>query len=225
MERWKWMAGLTVVLAGWGGATYFGRTTSTRLQGSTDPGRELEALRAELESLRTESAENTARALMVARGAGERSGQVEGRLREEGSAAGEPEEALAVEEAAPEPLDQSEVVARIDGVFDTEAWDPGWSASATREATAALTDGLPGGSSLGKIECRTSLCRVESSHPDLDEYHEFVDASFMSRERKLWNGGFLTAVVDQTSSSVTAVSYVAKEGQPVVLPGLDGPPR
>jgi hypothetical protein len=137
--------------------------------------------------------------------------------------------AEAPEGATPDEADKQEmsdeemktlVLASVHSTFDAEPRDAAWSNQADRQLTAAVNAGMPKGSSLDKAECRTSLCKVETHHGNLEEFRSFVNDAFMDRERQVWNGGFYAAVVDQSDEGVVAVSYLAKEGQSVPLPEI-----
>jgi hypothetical protein len=64
---------------------------------------------------------------------------------------------------------------------------------------------------------------VESFHESREAYRSFVDASFLSRDKKLWNGAAASIVLDASEAGVKAVSYIAREGSefPTVEP-IDG---
>lgn len=40
----------------------------------------------------------------------------------------------------------------------------------------------------------------------------------MSREGSLWNGGFVSTPIDATEGTVTVVSFLARDGQPLPAP-------
>ena len=215
MQSLKGVA-LGVVVVGAVGAVTFHRL---REEGRAQVARgqvELEELRGELEALRAESSQ---RALLAARlsGASRRIERDIDRPSEVDSEEESWEEDLE-EGAEDSALTEADVVAGVDSTFDAEAADASWSSSATIEAEAALEAGLPSGSRLGKVECRSSLCRAETFHANVDEFQSFVSESFLGRERASWNGGFYAAIIDQSEDVVSAVSYIAKEGHSVPLP-------
>ena len=105
--------------------------------------------------------------------------------------------------------------AQLDDHFTTERLDPSWSEKATHEATVAINKALPPGSTIKRVECRATLCRVESFHESVSAFREFTDKTFLDHHRALWNAGITSMVREQTSSGVTAVSYIAKEGQEI----------
>jgi hypothetical protein len=106
---------------------------------------------------------------------------------------------------------EQQLVAQLEHEFRAEARDPKWSDQGTAEATRALAHDLPGGTKLGKVECRFTMCRVESSHAGVDAFQAFVSSSLLSRGRQLWNAGFSSYVVDQSPSGVTALTFIARE--------------
>jgi hypothetical protein len=97
--------------------------------------------------------------------------------------------------------------------FRAEAIDAEWSATAPGVVRSAIASNIPAGSQLVNVECRSTSCRIEASHRDLDGFQKFVDTSFMSREKKLWSAGFLSAVTEQTGASVSSVTYYWREAK------------
>jgi hypothetical protein len=113
-----------------------------------------------------------------------------------------------------------EIVAGLDEKFTTQEVDPAWSRTATSEATRVLSGHLPRNSTLTNVECRKDMCRIESRHPNIEEYQEFASHSFRSRDSGLWNGGHSSWIVEKTSNGgVVAVSHLAREGQD--LPNIE----
>lgn len=106
------------------------------------------------------------------------------------------------------------LVAQLESDFQSEAHDPKWSARGTSEATRALSHDLPGGTKLGKVECRFTMCRVESSHSSVEAFQAFVRSHLLSHGRQLWNGGFSSYVVAQSPSGVTALTFIERESAP-----------
>jgi hypothetical protein len=117
----------------------------------------------------------------------------------------------AVEDTAEQ---RAELVAELESDFRAEARDPKWSDHGTTEASRALAHDLPEGTKLGKVECRSTMCRVESSHTSVDAFQAFVRADLLSHTRQLWNGGFSSYVVSQSPTGVTALTFIARESTP-----------
>jgi len=136
------------------------------------------------------------------------------------SAAVERPAALAAESPAQAARQQhipegAEYVAQIDEKFRAQTIDPSWSQKAVSDATRAISGDLTQGSRLGTVECRASLCRVESSHDSVQAFATFMDTALFSPSRKLWNGSISTQVVSQAPSDVRAVTFIAREGHDV----------
>lgn len=176
---------------------------------------EVASLRAELASLKA----NSAAALLLA----QQSAQLEQQKSEKTAApAADKEPAPSQASAATEaPLTQAEVAVFLDNTFDAEPLDPAWGQTATLEATRALSAGIPDGTTVRGVQCRTTLCRVETSHKNLDDFRAFATGSLLGRERRIWNGGVSTQVREESATGVTAVTYIAKEGQSVPVPEHD----
>jgi hypothetical protein len=112
----------------------------------------------------------------------------------------------------------AEIVAQLDSEFFAEPPSSPWSSHATTKASKVLPALLPPGSSLGRIECRTTLCRIEATHANLDSFLNFTDAMGRNRETGLWNGTITAQVVGQTPGAVQAVTFVSKEGATIPFP-------
>ncbi|WP_433926504.1 hypothetical protein AB3662_26660 [Sorangium cellulosum] len=124
-----------------------------------------------------------------------------------------PGEGAAEKPAAP-PMEPEEVRFRLDTVFHDESVDRAWTAGAQATAQRRLSAVLPETSRLRSIECRASLCRVESAHQDPDSYNRFVYGAFHDPATKLWNGGsFATVLPDPDEEGrVVTVAYLARDG-------------
>lgn len=111
------------------------------------------------------------------------------------------------------PVTERQIVAFLDSKFDVETVDPSWSETARETVSRALSPHLPAGSSLERVECRTNICRVETKHGNVDQFHEFMQSSFVTRNPDLWNGGWSSWVVDPEAPQPVAISFIAREGQ------------
>ena len=181
---------------------------------------EIATLRSELRSLRTEQG----RLVLLATQAASRQlppGMLEPGDRTPPAGSAESSDRTPEKKTAPAQEDDAidvEAAIFLDKRFDAERSDPGWSQTATREATRALSSTLPPGTTLQRVECRTDLCRVESNHTNMDAFQAYTKACLLSRQRQIWNGGFSAMVRSESASGVTAVTYIAREGQAVPVP-------
>lgn len=119
-------------------------------------------------------------------------------------------EGLSVSQAE---LTGEEIALRLDNSFDDESIDHVWSVAAMRDATKAILADLPDGSRLERVECKMNLCRVSTSHDDMSAYNLFIERAFVNSERHIWNGGISSLVREQRSQGLSAISYIAREGQ------------
>ena len=101
----------------------------------------------------------------------------------------------------------------LETAFATESRDGAWGMQASRTADTALVAGLPPGSTLRPAECRSTLCRIESTHDGYMSARRFV-SRLAAPEGRPWNGAFYAGPISQESGSgtVTVITYLAREG-------------
>jgi hypothetical protein len=119
---------------------------------------------------------------------------------------------------APAPT-SAQVRDRLDDAFRTDPIDAAWSQTAVRTLQAKLGPLLPPQSAVRSVDCRGSLCRIETSHAGVTEYRDFVQRTFLG-QAELWNAGFFTNVVADPvpGQPVITVAYLAREGQSLPSP-------
>jgi hypothetical protein len=115
---------------------------------------------------------------------------------------------------------EEETIAQLDHRFADEATDNNWRQRAESVAMSAVTGQLTPGSQVRRVECRSQMCRIETTHPTLVDYQKFFQNGLVSREHRPWNGGLSSWVIDQSPNQVVAVTYLAREGQSVPPPEL-----
>jgi hypothetical protein len=119
-----------------------------------------------------------------------------------------PAEASVSEERTPpgSPTTDDEVRDRLDAAFAGDAAvAPSQDRSPGLERRVRAV--MPAGSSVRSLECRSSLCRIETVHPSVEEFRDFVQ------------GGYLTLdLATRVSTGPVFVGLLAPpvEGQPVV---------
>jgi len=118
--------------------------------------------------------------------------------------------------APPTELRPADVRDHMERVFVDEKPDLNWSRTAERTAETRLRSLMPEGGTLRSVECRASLCRIETSHEGLDEYREFVERAFMKMDTQVWNGPSYSTPLDDKAAEhgfpLTFVSFLAREG-------------
>jgi hypothetical protein len=100
--------------------------------------------------------------------------------------------------------------------FARDTPDSSWTTNDARKATEKVMSDLPTGSTLQSFECRSSLCRIETTHESLAAERRFVTTAFINPGSQLWNaGGFSAPSSDQPSPDgrVDTVTYISREGQ------------
>jgi hypothetical protein len=120
--------------------------------------------------------------------------------------------------AAPSPprMEPAEQRARYSSKFNEEPRDAQWASASQATATAKLTAVLPPSSELTSVECRSSMCKIETVHEDVERYHEFAKGAFMDPKTVPWNGAFFsTGSVDPATGKFVAVAYLVREGEPM----------
>lgn len=120
--------------------------------------------------------------------------------------------------AAPAPS-SAQVRDRLDDAFRADPIDAAWSQTAVRTLQTKLGPLLPPQSAVRSVDCRGSLCRIETSHAGVTEYRDFVQRTFLG-QAELWNAGFFTNVIADPvpGQPVITVAYLAREGQSLPSP-------
>ncbi len=131
--------------------------------------------------------------------------------------------------ATPQPAPVEVVGERIEERFGTEPPDTAWARGAEHTAEGGVRAALPDHSLLRSVECRASMCRIETEHADSERSQAFVRTAFMTPGRQVWNGGFLSMRSgDSADGRVVMVTFLAREGvldrglkvRPLVLPDV-----
>jgi hypothetical protein len=110
----------------------------------------------------------------------------------------------------------------LETFFQNDRYDPAWSQRTTETLTQGIHAVLPSGSRLQRLECRGTLCRIETSHADLDAYRTYTQDAFMGQTRLTTGAAFGTVVGEPVPGRpVVAVAFVARDGNE--LPDLEPP--
>jgi hypothetical protein len=95
--------------------------------------------------------------------------------------------------------------------FESQGVDPHWSRDTQRKAEEKLNSLLPADSRLLSVECRESICRVESEHQDIDTFRAFVRSDLFSPELR-WEGPMMATVTNTDSNGrVSSVAYLGRD--------------
>jgi hypothetical protein len=137
------------------------------------------------------------------------------------SATPPPSEVAAKEPVRARSRNGAELSDHYAAAFTAEAEDAEWATSARHIATDRVRSDLPSGSELRSIDCRKSMCRIETSHTDRRTFQEFVRKAFSDPATGVWNGGSFSGIVSdnsEPSGTVIVVSYLAREGSELPPP-------
>jgi hypothetical protein len=132
------------------------------------------------------------------------------------SIANEPQEHPATaSETRPAAMAPEELRVQLDHAFQDEAVDETWTVQAAATARTRMAAVLPETSRLRSIECRASMCRLETAHKDPESYGKFLVGAFHDPATRLWNaGGFSTPLADRDEEGrVVTVAFLAREGE------------
>ncbi|WP_163992868.1 hypothetical protein [Pyxidicoccus caerfyrddinensis] len=126
--------------------------------------------------------------------------------------------------SAPRPVPVEVVSERIEERFGTEPPDTAWARDAEHTAEGGVRAALPDHSLLRSVECRASMCRIETEHGDPERSQTFVRTAFMTPGRQVWNGGFLSMrSEDSADGKVVMVTYLARQGMELPMNELLAP--
>ncbi|NTX08115.1 hypothetical protein [Myxococcus sp. CA040A] len=124
----------------------------------------------------------------------------------------------------PSPVSTEQVRQRLEDYFGDESFDTAWARSAEQQAKDGVRAALPVPSQLRSVECRASLCRIETEHGDSEQSLTFVRTAFMDPERQVWNAAFVTVRgADSTDDHIVTVTYLAREGVDLPMERLFSP--
>jgi hypothetical protein len=123
------------------------------------------------------------------------------------------EEASSRSPSAPPPeVRAEEVLEQLDERFFSEPLDPGWSHEARRHAEQ-FGGTMPKGARVLSLECRSSLCRMETTQPNLESFQDFVRQGLLGGKHE-WKGPIMAAVKSAPNQpgEILTVTYLAREG-------------
>jgi hypothetical protein len=122
--------------------------------------------------------------------------------------------------ASPPPAQTAETARdHIAEVFTGERLDGSWDGAELARLEKALPTILPTGSQITRVECRSTMCRIESSHPSVDQFAEFARSAFL-KETRVNEGPFFASVTSPVVAGqpVTTVAYIARKGHILPMP-------
>ncbi len=110
-------------------------------------------------------------------------------------------------------LSVHEAQAQVAATFDVERLDWSWSAAAETSLRRAVETELPERSRLRQVECRSTMCRVDVEHAELDGHTALVRALIA---RRPWNAPMYAPPPANSGDGLSATLFVAREGHQLV---------
>ncbi len=102
--------------------------------------------------------------------------------------------------------------------FYSEPSDPDWGKSTAAQLQDQLSSIAPAGSTIREVDCRSTLCRVEASHPNAQSYQDFVQSTYFGASFS-WEGPMMITVLHkQDDGEIESVAYLARKGAPAPFP-------
>jgi hypothetical protein len=116
------------------------------------------------------------------------------------------------------PPSHEEYVAFVGSRFAAEPVDRAWNAGL--DLTQKLSRSLPQGSSTRSLDCRSSMCRLETSHHGADAYRKFTESfTLLGGGTPLWTGPAVFQVTHQPArdgDELIAVAYLGRDSLPTL---------
>ena len=107
---------------------------------------------------------------------------------------------------------EAAVLANLEAAFADERPDGRWSGSAANDIARSLPATLPKGSNVSAVNCKSRMCRLETTHENVQTFAEFNNAAFARAGQSIWRGGVYSAVREQSARGIVAVTFLAREG-------------
>lgn len=109
-------------------------------------------------------------------------------------------------------LTPEEVHEQLEGAFQHDAIDPAWASTSRQLAQERLAKTLPATSTIKSIDCRGSMCRIETWHAGREAYQEFFNRAFVDGSTMLWNGAVQnTLTTEGSGDALSVVSFLSRE--------------
>ena len=131
----------------------------------------------------------------------------------------EPSEPDREAKSAPAQFSNEDRDAHVARVFAAEGVDPSWHAEP--EIRSLLAGALPSGSQLRGMDCRSSLCRVETTHRTVADQKAYVNTLFLPRAvRPLPFAGMMFQQSERADGAgqLTTLTYFVRLGHELPSP-------
>lgn len=108
----------------------------------------------------------------------------------------------------------------LDEVFFDESIDILWAEGATARLQKELASKLPRGAQLISVECRSTMCRGESSHEDEQSYDSFARAVIAPNNDSATGGILVVRDGQEADQSLRGIAFIARGNHD--LPSFEG---
>jgi len=108
----------------------------------------------------------------------------------------------------------------LDEVFFDESIDTIWAEGATARLQKELASKLPRGAQLISVECRSTMCRGESSHEDELSYDSFARAVTTPNNDTATGGILVVREGQEADQSLRGIAFIARGNHD--LPSIEG---
>lgn len=119
---------------------------------------------------------------------------------------------------SPRKLTGKEVAANHEVAFRAEPVERAWAEPMEARVSAGMREVFKDPTKVRSVECRQSLCRVEASMSDQNEWSEIVERML---EEKVWDGVLSAFPSTGADGKVTLTTYLVREGYQVPLPAKE----
>ncbi len=116
-----------------------------------------------------------------------------------------------------EPPAPEDTIANMDVVYAAQPADRGWGAASARKLEDGLGRFTDSGSRIQSVDCRTSICKVVVSHPDVSRQQSFVSGAFGTTD--YWTGPRAAIRKVDPNGDVSTLAFFGRDG--TSLPVLD----
>jgi hypothetical protein len=100
----------------------------------------------------------------------------------------------------------------VKAAFEADTNDASWNKGDTSEKLRRV---LPDGVTLDSVECRSKLCRVDTTAPDFQRFNTFARAAFARPDTRAFTGDTMNVPLEAPASekTIAMATYVSREGR------------
>jgi hypothetical protein len=111
------------------------------------------------------------------------------------------------------PPEVGEVRQHFEEVFAADGFDAAWAEESKRVINDRVLSGLPAGSAVRSVDCRSWMCRVVLDHKDRQTYWDFLRTALVDPSGKHWPGAVSAFPLSEDPDDGAMVAYLVREGR------------